>query len=819
MQKVLATIACLCCSLLSLHPLLAQVPANITGVIKESAQQPVSKASVSLLKGGDSSLVKLALSDEQGLFRFSGIPAGQYRIHVTMVGFAPYTSATTELAAGQQLAFPAIILQPAATATLSGVTVTARRPLIEKRIDRTIVNVEAMTSSAGTNALELLERAPGIAVDENGIISLNGKQGALVLIDDKPTYLSGEALANYLRSLPSSVLDKIELMSNPPAKYDAAGNAGVINIRTKKIRSRGFNGSLSTAFNQGKLFSTTNSAVLNYRTGNLNVFANVSYLLQNGFTDLDIHRTYKNNQGATTSYFLQNSYIKRHSESVNAKLGMDYTLSKRTTLGLVLSSLNRPSTRNTINTSQVLDPHLQADSTITADNRENNKWRNLGLNLNARHDLNSNGRAITADLDYITYTSGIHQMFYNNTFRRTGTPHSSDELAGRLPSDIAIYASKIDYTHPMAGNLVLEGGLKTSYIHTDNLAEYFATVENVTSPDYDKTNHFIYKENIHAGYINATKDAGRLSLKAGLRVENTLSRGHQLGNAVKSDSAFKRSYTDFFPTLYVSYKLDTLNKHQLNLSYGRRIDRPFYQDLNPFISPLDKFTLYAGNPFLKPSFTNEVSVAHTFKNLLTTTVFYSYTKDVAMEAISLNGNNYLSQPANLGTNSILGLSVNAGLKPTKWWTSNIYAEVQNRHYEGRLYGGYLDTSAVYFGTNISNQFRINKSWNAELGGTYRTGVVVGQVSLASLWQMNAGIQKKIWNNKGTVKLAVRDIFYSGIRNGIIHNLYQAHATFRNKGDLRIYSLSFTLNFGKMEQGTRNRSRGSAQNEQGRVREG
>jgi hypothetical protein len=797
----------------------AQHDASIQGTIQDGVGAALSGASVTLKKGSDSSVVKTAASGPDGRFVVATLPYGAYFLQVTAVGYNPYT--TSVLTVGEEnktITMPLIRLQPSAAAELSGVTVSATKALVERKTDRTVVNVDAMLSSAGTTALELLERAPGVSVDENGVVSLNGKAGVLVLIDDKPTYLSGEALANYLRSLPSSSLDKIELMPTPPARYDAAGTAGVINIRTKRSRLNGFNGTVSTALNHGKLFSTTNSLNLNYKSGAVSLFGAFSYVRQNGFSDLDIHRTYFDGQGAAASYFTQNSYIRRNNHAFSGKVGADYAVNKRTTVGVALSALHRPSYYDINNTSRILNAQKAEDSTTVAHSHERIMWDNGGANLNLRHDLRRPGRTLTADLDYIRYNSPSRQAYYNTTYRASGGAPTSDLLTGHLPSSIDIYASKADYSHSLRKGLVAEGGAKTSYIRTNNRADYRLTANGQTTPDYDKSNHFLYKEQISAGYLTVNRDGKRFLFKAGLRAEHTLSTGRQLGNAAKPDSSFRNTYTSVFPTVFLSYKLDTLSNHQLNLSYGRRIERPFYQDLNPFVTPLDKFTVYAGNPFLRPSFTEEVSLAYTYKSKITTTLTYSETNDAFMESIRLNGNNYLSQTANVGSSSILGLSVNAGLRPAKWWTLNVYADVQNRHYEGGLFRSRLDTSAVYFGINVGNQVKLGKDWSAEIGGVYRTGIVVGQVSLASLWQMNAGIQKKVLGGKGTVRGAVRDIFYSGIRNGVIHNLYRAEATFRNQGDLRVYTLSFAYNFGGASQ-ERSRSRGSAQNEQSRVREG
>jgi hypothetical protein len=285
---------------------------------------------------------------------------------------------------------------------------------------------------------------------------------------------------------------------------------------------------------------------------------------------------------------------------------------------------------------------------------------------------------------------------------------------------------------------------------------------------------------------------------------------------MKSDSTFRRAYLNLFPTIFISYKLDTMGNHQLSFSYGKRIERPFYQDLNPYVTPLDKFTLYVGNPFLLPSISSDYSLAYTFKKKLTTTITYNDLRNAFMEAITVNGNNYMSRPDNIGRNQLLILSFNLGQPVTKWWSTNSYVETGNRRYRGSLYNKQMDTSAFYLTVNISNQLQLGKGWAAELGGFYRSGLLVGQVSLAEIWMINAGIQKKVLKNKGTIRLAVRDLFYSGIRNGEIHFLDRALADFRNRPDSRTLSLSLSLQFGSGKQ-HQTRSSGSAEEEINRVR--
>jgi outer membrane receptor protein involved in Fe transport len=604
-------------------------------------------------------------------------------------------------------------------------------------------------------------------------------------------------------------------MPNPPARYDAAGNAGVINIRTKKSRTGGFNGGINVAYGQGKYARTNNSFNFNYRNQKINVFGTASYAINNGLNDLDIFRYYYKGDGALRSTFFQNSFIRNTSYSTNLKLGLDYFVSPKTTIGVLVNGILRPSDSKTINKSIVANASGATDSLITADNKEHIHWKKGSLNVNYLHKYNAD-KELSFDVDYIVYHSQQDQVFLNGIFEPSGNLKSRDGLTGDLPSDITIYSAKGDYTHSLTSTTKVAAGAKVSYVSTDNAANYFTVINNITETDYDKTNHFLYRETINAAYLNLNKDWSRLSLQAGLRLENTISDGHQLGNVTKPDSTFRRSYTNLFPTVYLLYKLDTLSTHQISLSYGRRIDRPYYQDLNPFISPLDKFSIYVGNPYLKPTFTNTFELSHIFKNKITTTLFYNATSDIVEETIDLANSIYVSRPANIGKSSVLGLSVTGSLKPARWWTTTLFAEVQNRSYKGIVYDYPLDTGAVYFGTNMANQFTLGKGWTAELSGNYRTGILVGQIISGQTGRLNAGIAKKVFDNKGSVKLNFRDVFRTGLNHGIITSIKGAYATYHNWGDTRTFTLSFSYNFGKTTASPRTRNSG-AENEQNRVK--
>lgn len=787
---------------------------TVSGQLNDTTGKLADAATAVLVNAADSAVIKMTLADEQGRYLLEKIPDGSYRLWVTMIGYTDYKSDIIQVA-GKDVNLPVISLR-ASRDVLQEVSITARKSFVERKVDRTVVNVDALIANAGTTALDVLEKSPGVRVDQDGSISLQGKQGVIVFIDDKPTYMSGTDLQSYLRSLPSSTLEQIELMPNPPARYDAAGSAGIINIKTKRNKTRGFNSNLNLAYSQGKYARSNNSLNLNIREGRINAFINLAYSRSNRFNDLDIYRRYKNEDGSTKSYFRQNTYIKEPGNAYSARAGVDFYQSEKTTWGIQLNGQLRNARQTNDNTSNLLNAAERNDSLIKALNTERSTFRNAGANINYRHRFNKDGHEITADLDYILYNTGNEQVFNNTTYMPDGAVSAADRLNGSLPATIYIYSAKADYTRPLKEGYVLSGGLKTSYIKTDNLAEYLYTKSNVTVPDYDKSNHFIYKENISAAYLNMSKDFNRLSVQAGLRLEHTLSDGHQLGNIMKADSAFNRSYASLFPTLFLLYKLDSASNNVLSLNYGRRINRPYYQDLNPFISPLDKFTYYVGNPFLKPAFTNSVQLAYTYRNQFTLTMSYSNTRDEVNETIEMLGNTYYSRPGNIGRSIVKSISLDANPQTFSWLDLHGYTEVTNIHSRSDFYTGLLDTKGTYWFIQANAQVRLGKGWAAEISGRYITDVTNAQFISKANGGLNAGLQKTL-GKSAMLRLNVSDIFYTSANNGIINNLALTDAHWTNKYDTRQCTLSFSYRFGKDISNVRRHDANGAETEQGRVK--
>ena len=796
----------------------AQKTGTVTGSIKDGGNQKViDAASISLLKSGDSSLVKIAVTDKDGNFIFENVQPGSYLVSAGSVGHNKVYSPAFSISDEQTTANVGVMQLVPVNETLKEVVIASKRQFIERRADRTIVNVDASISNAGSSALDVLEKSPGVTIDKDGNISLKGKQGVRIFIDGKPSYLSGNDLTNFLKSLSSSQLEQLEIMTNPPAKYDAAGNAGVINIKTKKIKMLGLNGSINTSVTQGKYTRTNDGINLNYRSKNINLFGNYSYNNSKRHSELTILRKFRDkNSKQLLSIFDQSSILTDKNYSHDAKLGIDVTLSQKTTIGAVVSGFINNNGFNSNGKTQLKNELGFTDSSTVAVTNMNNEWKNVSANFNLRHVFDTTGRELTFDADYIRYSQDNDQLLDNQYFDAGNNPAAQgDSLVSKVPSNINIYSFKTDYSQTLKGNIKLEAGVKASFVKTDNDAKYYTVKNGNTLYDNNRSNHFIYEEQIKAAYVNINKQLGKKwSTQAGLRLENTVSKGNQ----VSTNQKFNRNYTQLFPTVYVSF--DANEKNNFSVNYGRRIERPDYADLNPFFFFLDKYTYQAGNTNLRPQFSHNVELSHTFRGNFTTTLNYTKATDLINDVIDQNEekNETFITKNNIASQEQFGITVTAMVPVSKWMKVNVYANLSNNRFKGFINNADVDLQSNLFTGNLSAQMTLGKGWNADVNGFYRSKGLDGVLVIGGLGTVNAGISKSVLNKKGTVKLGIRDIFLTQQFKGSAEYSY-IDARFHQRRDSRQVSLSFNWRFGNGKPAAPKRKIGGASEEQGRVKAG
>lgn len=797
----------------SLHLMIYAQTGNISGRVIGLMKGDVPV--VDLLSATDSSIVKATFCDSLGKYQFDLLKDGVYFVSIANSGYTTYNTSVIEIGTNKQQLVPDITLQYSAS-VLQQVQVVAKKPFVQKKIDRVVVNPDALIGNAGATSLDVLEKAPGVLVDADGNISLKGKPGVMIFIDNKPTYIAGADLAGYLRSLSSASIESIEIMTTPPAGYDAAGNAGIINIKLKRNIAKGFNGGVNLAYGQGTYMRTNNSINFNYRINKLNFFSNISVTEHNTYQDLTINRYYYFADGTNKSAFLQNSYIKKRVGGRNARVGVDYYLTDKTTVGMVLAGFSNPFKGWVTNKAQILDANNNVSNFVDAYCPSEKKWKNGSVNLNYAYKIDGKGKELTANADYIQYTSSHEQSLANSTFTPNAVLIDKTLLTSALPATITIKTIKADYIHPLKDESKMEAGFKTSFVYTDNTASFFDVENNLSTPNYEFSNRFSYKENINAAYINYSKDWEKLSVQLGLRMENTNIDGYQFGNPLVKDSSFTRHYTNLFPTVYVGYIVDSLQNNQFGFSFGRRVDRPDYQDLNPFTYPLDRYTYYGGNPFLQPTFSYNFELSHTYKNKLTTTLEYSIVDNLIQETNEQRNGIFYSRPGNFGRQTVYGVNVNGNFKLTNWWTLQLYTECKNIAFKSIIYDQVLNEKKWYLYVGPNNQFAITKKLSAELAGTYQTRILVGQFLTIPVWQMRIGFAQKILKDKGTLKLNVSDVFYTNQPGGDIRNIVNSSANWLSYLDSRVMTVGFSYRFNKGKS-LNARQSGGSDAEKGRVK--
>jgi iron complex outermembrane receptor protein len=814
MKKIIPMLICVFTAL-SISGFAQQVKGKISGSVIDGNTKTIESANITLLKAKDSSLVKISASDKSGNFSFENINEGKYLVSISAVAHELAFSKVVELNANNvSIALPAIRLVPKSK-TLSEVTVSVKRPLIEQRLGMTVLNVDASPTSAGQNALELLEKSPGVLVDNDGNISLKGKQGVMVLIDGKPTYMSPTDLAAFLKNMQSSNLDQIEIMTNPPAKYDAAGNSGIINIKTKKGAIKGMNGSANAGYTQGYYGRFNAGTNLNYRNNKLNLFGGLNAGTYEGYNRLTIIRKFYASDHTTLAGMgdqVSLNHFKGNYESVKA--GLDYYFSKKDVAGFVVNGNFSVNNQDPSSNSNVSDEKGSILYRLRSEVYNKSNSQNLSANANYKHTFDSTGRELTVDADYAYYDNKSNNNLNTQSFNAQNIKNGETvSLAGTIPSIIRIYSAKADYVHPFKGGIRLESGVKTSFVNTDNQVEYLRN--SGTGWSYDsRSNHFIYKENINAAYAILSKKLEKWDFTAGLRVENTVSKGIQ----IKNDSAFNRNYTNLFPNLGVGYAAG--KKNQINMSYSRRVGRPDYDALNPFVHFIDSLTYSQGNPYLQPQFTNNFELSHTYNRFLTTTINYTQTNDIITELLKQDTEKKTTYQTmeNFSSMKQWGIAVTANILVRKWWNANVYANLFNNHYSGIYQKDPVDINTLSFMTNITNSFTLGKGWNAEVSGWYRSKGVEGLLVANPMGAVNSALSKQLFNKKGNLKLGVRDIFNTQQFSGYA-KYSDVDVIVQSTRDSRMYNLSFTYRFGKTNIPSERRKTGGANDEQNRVKSG
>ncbi len=779
---------------------------NIKGLAKSENNEAVPFATIAVFKVKDSTLVKADVADANGGFKISNIPIGQFYISVNSVGFQKFNSNIFEIVDKDKDLPPSVL--KVETRELQEVVVRSQKPMVEVLADKTVFNVQSSLSATGTTGFELLRKAPGIIIDNNENLILEGKTGVLIYIDGKPSVLTGQDLTNFLKTLQASDIEAIEIITQPSSRYDAAGTAGIINLKLKKDKRFGTNGTVALGAAYGIYGKLNSSISLNNRNKKTNLFATYSNRLGNTRSFMDFYR-----QQNGVIYDLKTVTV-TDATSNNVKTGLDVFINNKSTFGIILNgnfndgiSTNNSRTPITRMSENAPNQVLVAQSISEYDNK------NIYLNTNYRF-ADTLGHVLNMDADYGIYDSKRLNDQPNTYFNGTETVKLFERIYQmNTPINISVLTFKTDYEQNfLKGKLGV--GFKLSHVKTDNTFDFFDFFNGEKRQNQDRSNQFVYSENINAGYINYNRAWKKLNFQGGLRVEHTISDGELKSIQPNKDNRVKRNYVNFFPSGGFTYTANSNNSW--GLTYSRRIERPNYKSLNPFEFKTDELSYSKGNAFLKPQYTDNVKLSHTYKYTLSTSISYSYIQDFFAQITDTieDTRNFLMEQ-NIANQRVINIGVSYPFQVAKWWDVFVSVNAYRSSFEAtnEKYVPITRTTASFYGQNT---FTLPKQWKMEVSGWFSTPSVWGGTYLCkSLGSLDIAFQKKILREKVSARLAFSDVFFTSYWRG---DTQFGDLKIRGKGgwESRQVRLNFSYNFGNNQvKSARNRNTG-LEDEKGRI---
>lgn len=789
----------------------AQSNGKISGSLLDDEGKPISYANVILFTLTDSAMVKAEITDDKGVFQMSGIEAGGYWITASFVGLPDFNSEALQVEEGQHLALPAFRLLPSSN-DLSEVTVTATKPLVEVKPDKMVFNVEGSINAQGNTALELLRKSPGVMVDNNDNVMLQGRSGVQIYIDGKPSPLSSSDLAAYLQTLQSSEIEAIEIITNPSSRYDAQGNAGIINIKIKKDKNLGANGNFDAGYSIGKLPQYNAKLSGNYRNKKVNLFGSYGY---GEGRNRNLFNMYREQSGLS---FDQRNVNLSNWNNHNFRAGADFFINKKSTIGLIANGNVSDFTSNSNSRTPIaVIGSGTVDSLLLASNRQNGMRSNYNFNLNYAYD-GGNGVTWNIDADYGLFENDGDEYQPNRYTDPTGTETYEERIyANETPTSINIYTFKIDHERNLFGGK-LGTGIKLSQVNTDNTFDFYNVLNGEYVLDQNRSNQFEYLENVNAAYLNYSgKFSEKVNFQLGVRAEQTNSEGDLTAFVQSDEDNVKRSYLDFFPSGGLTFQANQMNSFQL--TYSRRIDRPSYQDLNPFQNRLDELTFEKGNPFLNPQYSHNFQLTHTYKYMYNTSLSYSRTTDLITRITDISGTSasFITW-LNLAEQDVLSLSVSAPIQITKWWNS--YMNLTGSHTSNTAdYGDgkVVDLQALSFNAYAQQTFTLPMDMKLELSGWYAApGIWGGTFETKGMGNVDIGVQKKILDGKANLKVAVSDVFRTN-RWSAISQFGALYMKAGGSWDSRRLRVNFSYRFGNDEVKAARRRNTGLEDEKGRIK--
>lgn len=733
---------------------------RLEGRVVDPEGSPLPFATVLLYHNADSSLAKAGYTDDDGRYILFPLDAGAYHLRVTFTEMAPYASEVFTLAADQTLKKDQIGLQEVET-EIEGVQITAEKPVITVMAGKTVFNVEGSPNAVGSNAFELLRKAPGVMIDNNDNVRLMGKNGVRIYIDGKPSPLSAGDLATVLKSMQSVQIEAIEVITSPGAKYDAEGNAGIINIRLVKDKSLGANATVNLGYGYGVLSKYNGGVTGNYRNKHMNVYGSYSASLGKSWDYVNFDRRQSNVR------IMQEAETERDFAFHNFRGGADFFAGENHTIGFQASGYTGEREERTTSLARISNlTTAETQSYLRSNSNNSRDMSNLNLNLNYAFD-NKKGVTWNVDLD------GGHFDFKNNAWQPNTYLDSTqttvlDErnFSTVAPNQVRIRTAKADHARPLLGGS-FGAGFKLAVVTTDNSFDFYQVEDEVETLDPEKSNEFSYRENVNAAYVTYSRNIKKIGLQAGLRAEQTNSLGVLTSSTATALDEVERHYLNLFPSAGISWEASP--KHSLALNYSRRIDRPRYQNLNPFEFKLDELTYNRGNPFLQPQMTSNISLTHTFAQRLTTTLSYSRVNNLITDLIDTTEVTRAFQTLiNVGQQEVLTANVAFPFSLTKWWsTYSTGGATYTKNFADLGDGRVIDVGRASWNIYHQSNFQLPKGISIQLAAFYYSaGLWAANFMIDDIWGLDAGVTMRFAKGRGTLKLSATDIFWGQRWSGV-----------------------------------------------------
>ncbi|WP_333627299.1 outer membrane beta-barrel family protein [Sphingobacterium siyangense] len=782
----------------------AYAQVKVTGKVLVENNVPLASATAYLMKAKTTVILKAVVTDENGEYQFSDIQAGSYYVDVKMVGYTANKSDVFDISKSDYK-LPTILLNTD-TRKLQEVAVEGKRPMVESKPGKLVLNVENSPLAAGNNALDIVQRAPGVSLDNNNNLQLMGQSGVSVTIDGRQTYMSGEQLVNFLKSTDGNQIKSVEVITTRAAKDDAEGAVGTINIVLKKNRMEGFNGTFNMTAGRGEKFRGNSSLSLNYKKNNTTVFGSYAYSNEKSHRKLLLDRVIQN-KGEKT-YFKQRSILDEKEQNHSYRFGVEQRTSARNTLTVQFNGSNNIEYNDNDSKTNVGRSFTTLDSLLISTSQFKELFDRYSANLNNEFRIDSNGRKLTLDLDWSKFKSSKRVGYNNQYFDGQLDAITPEEIQrSRMPIGIDIYVAKLDYEQPLSKVSKLEMGAKYSNVTSDNDLTFEDFLNNSWINNEKRTNHFVYKEQIAAGYIDYNNTIGKWGLKVGARGEYTFSDG----NSLTLNKQVKRNYFKLFPNANLTYTLD--ENHILSLGYARKITRPNYRQLNPFDYFIDKLTFERGNPYLNPQFSNEFTLNYTLMQRYNVTLGINDVRDAIVE--SMGQDSVLKQTwvirENLGKNLTAYLNLNIPITVTKIWSMNNNITGIHFNFDGMVSGHPLKRKSFLLQATSMHNLKLAKSLSANVNLRYFSPFKYNVYDMRARWDMELGATKTFKDQRSSLKLAVSDLFNTGNQN-LKTNFGDFDSSIRQYQDRRVVRLTYSYKFGNLKNNYRKKDTSNEEKE-------